>query len=427
MINNQVHRCGLVILLGIVIYLYLTLNMNRDRKQAASMEKKTAGYLPNVDDDLVAGDQTEQVGADDWVDTKEDQVEEEQGEEEEEGDVDSDEPQDFRNRAQPIPESDWPRLDNLSCVKRGLPDYPDDHVMLRSPAVLLIGAMKAGTTALNKYLLQHKRVCRMKRKEFHFYDFKFEPFATTNGILREQARKKLTRLMERQNLQSDLMFERKKLFVVDDSPRYLFWSDRIPARVLCVTPWVKILAILRNPIDRAYSQFNMKDTLSVGKEETQIAHLRFEAWVKKDMDDLVATGVVQDKIPREEFAGSPEEMQAWKRYTRLGTHAPIGRGLYAIQLRHWFDAFEKEGKRDDFLIIHSERMRKDTEGVYKDVLSFLDIPQLPLKRDDEYFKAKYSAPMKNETRTMLEEFYSSYNKELYDLLGDEWDGVWDPQ
>ena len=96
MINNQVHRCGLVILLGIVIYLYLTLNMNRDRKQAASMEKKTAGYLPNVDDDLVAGDQTEQVGADDWVDTKEDQVEEEQGEEEEEGDVDSDEPQDFR-------------------------------------------------------------------------------------------------------------------------------------------------------------------------------------------------------------------------------------------------------------------------------------------------------------------------------------------
>ena len=331
------------------------------------------------------------------------------------------------SRNDPIPKKQWPRIDNHTCLPQGSPRIPpNDDPILRSPAIILLGAMKAGTSALASYLRQHPSVMTTKSKELHFYDFEFGRYATENGILRSDAREAYQRLFELGNQHSyEAMREQDKtnMIAVDDSPKYIFLSDRVPARIACVTPWAKLLAILRNPIDRAYSQYNMKDTLVAEKERGG----DFEQWLQKDLQDLRETGVIQTHIPRDEFAGSDAEMEAWKTYTRLSTYSPIGRGLYALQIRHWFRIYEDAGiGRDQFFFVRSEEMHTNKEKVYERVLDFVGLDRVQLKDDDDVNKIPYKRLMSDKARKMLEEFYAPYNQELYELLGKEWEGVWDP-
>jgi Sulfotransferase domain len=329
---------------------------------------------------------------------------------------------DFRNRASPIPKEKWIEMDNDTCIKQNVSDFQLQEWQHRAPFVQIIGAMKAGTTALSTYLRQHSHVLQTKQKEIHFFDFHFENYSTRAGILQAKAQAAYSKVFEAQanipRLQED-----PTMIAIDDSPRYLFWSDRVPSRVLCVSPWVKILAILRNPIDRAFSQFNMHRNkrlqLNGGMDFT------FKQWIEKDIQDLKNSGVIQDKVPLSKFIGSPQEMQAWKAYTRLGTHSPIGRGLYAIQLRHWFTAFDKAGKsRNDIYIVKSEDMERNTSSVYAELLSFLNLPQEPLRDDKQMGKATYMSKMNIMTRKYLEAFFEPYNKELNDLLGNNWTRDW---
>lgn len=265
-------------------------------------------------------------------------------------------------------------------------------------------------------------------KELHFFDFQYEHFASADGIHRRGTRKRYKRVFR--NVLGDKGMKRlqsnTRLVAIDDSPRYMFWSDRVPARILCVAPWAKILAILRNPIDRAYSHYNMKRLH--GRAKKRRSRLpTFEEWIEMDLALLKETGVIQDKMSQQDFAGSDEEMEAWKAYTRRGKHAPLGRGLYAIQLRHWFKAYEAAGKsRSDFFIIQSERLKTDKSGVFEEVQQFLGLEQHELEKENEPNTGSYIAEMSKETREKLEKFYEPYNQELYELLGKEWEGAWHP-
>jgi hypothetical protein len=333
---------------------------------------------------------------------------------------------DFTNRMKMTPIQYWAPSDNLTCVEEGVPTYPlDDDWQRRAPYALLVGAMKAGTTALSAYLGEHPHVAKAMRKEIHFFDVRFANFQSENGILRGGARRQYANIFQRVGA-GNLTKQNPAMISIDDTPRYLFWSHFIPARVLCVAPWVKIIAILRNPIDRAYSQFNMNEHANYTGLNISIS---FEEWVQRDLDDLKRVGVIQDAIPQQNFSGSEVELTAWKDYIRLGTHAPVGRGLYAIQLRHWFKAFEEFGKSrtDDFLIVQSERMKKYTKFVYQDILTFLNLSSftLPDLKETETFKGNYSESLNEGTRRKLDKFYAPYNSELYDLLGRHWEGVWD--
>ena len=334
---------------------------------------------------------------------------------------------DFANRNHAVSADDWTSLDNQTCIEQGMPTYPQPQDVsdwqTRGPYVLIIGAMKAGTTALNWHLSNHPLVATVcvRIKEMHFFDYRFEPYRTNQGILRADARNAYRELVDRVFNASETLGKNPKMIAFDDSPRYLFSSDLIPASVLCVAPWVKVIALLRNPVDRAYSHF----TMAKNGENNRNVEITVEEWFQRDLDDLRRVGVIQDKIPLSQFSGSDEELKAWRAYTRLGTHAPIGRGLYAIQLRHWFKAFDDFGKsRSDVFVINSELMKEKTEMVYEQVLNFLQLPAFQLVEED-IFHGNYSAPLNNETRRKLNEFFAPYNHELYALLGPEWDGVWD--
>lgn len=325
------------------------------------------------------------------------------------------------NNSASVTKTLYPLDISSTCHSQGLPAYPPNgSIECRLPYALIIGSMKSGTTALSMYLTEHPHVLPSKHKELHFFDFKYKP--QKDGIRRKDTRDFLKKVFQRSLLDESkhFLYSNPNTVAIEDSPRYMFLSMDIPARVLCVTPWVKILAILRNPVDRAYSQYNMHQNFKPNSTET------FEDWVARDMELLQKTGVIQNEIPNAEFAGSEHERLAWKRYTRGNEKWVVGRGLYALQLRHWFQAYKAAGKDEsNFMIIQSEQMRSNKAAVYKNVLEFLELEKFDLTIEEEPYAFTYNAPMKNETRELLQNFYKPYNKELYELLGSEWEGIWD--
>ena len=156
----------------------------------------------------------------------------------------------------------------------------------------------------------------------------------------------------------------------------------------------------------------------------------WKVWIEDDLKLLRKAGVVQDwnEVDFGSFAGSDAEMLAWKRYIRNpNSQMLVGRGLYAIQLEHYFAVMDKAGKpRSDLLIVRSEELRQQTQEVYNKILDFLDLPLHSLRDSSEKHETPQGAmPLPKDLRRKLEQFYEPYNQRLYKLLG--WDNVWNPK
>jgi hypothetical protein len=95
-----------------------------------------------------------------------------------------------------------------------------------------------------------------------------------------------------------------RMVAIESSPRYLLNSDRIPDLILCVTPWVKMMAILRDPIVRVESQYRYLDET---RRKLQKPMVDWETWIQDDLRLLHTVGVLNATTPQEEYL-------AWKIY-----------------------------------------------------------------------------------------------------------------
>ena len=130
------------------------------------------------------------------------------------------------------------------------------------------------------------------------------------------------------------------------TPYYLF-HPHVPERIFSIIPGIKLIVLLRNPIDRAYSHYYHQVT---HKRET----LSFEEAIKKEYDRL---------------NGEDEKMMKNKDYLSYN-HAHfsyLSRGIYVDQLKRWFSIFPK----NQILVLKSEDFFEDTSRIYNEVLSFL--------------------------------------------------------
>jgi hypothetical protein len=118
---------------------------------------------------------------------------------------------------------------------------PGDH---RLPNFLIIGAMRSGTTSLTRYLRSNPQVFMAQPKELHFFDFEYARGADWYRGCFEGA--------------GDVRA------VGEATPNYLYLSEAMP-RLAALVPDARLVAILRNPVDRAYSHY--WHNRSVGREE----------------------------------------------------------------------------------------------------------------------------------------------------------------
>ena len=114
---------------------------------------------------------------------------------------------------------------------------------LKQPINFIVcGTQKGGTTALDYYLRSHQEICMALKKEVHFFDndnyFKHEKidYEFYHEFFRPQKKHKI---------------------VGECTPIYMFWKDSMK-RIYDYNSKIKLIIILRNPIERAFSHWNME-------------------------------------------------------------------------------------------------------------------------------------------------------------------------
>jgi len=238
------------------------------------------------------------------------------------------------------------------------------------PDFLIIGAQKAGTTALYAYLRWHPDITGPSFKEVSFFDRHY-----ANGERWYRAH---------------LPVKRRAL-VGEASPSYLF-HPLAPERVKQMLPNARLVALLRDPVERAFSHYQHE--VALGRER-----LSFEDAI--DREDERMDGEIE-RMMRDPAYFS----YAWWNYTYAS------RGMYAEQLERWYDAFPRE----QLLVLLTEELASDTAGAYRRVLDFLGAPPHGLDAYPRIFDRDY-AEMDPTTRARLRERFEEPNERLAGLLG----------
>jgi Sulfotransferase family len=124
--------------------------------------------------------------------------------------------------------------------------------LVKLPTFLVIGVQKAGTTSIYQYLKQHPQVYMSPVKETNFFGKEGKNITTKAG---SNIRNTIDSFEEYCQLFEAATDE---LALGEVSPNYLFRGDRAIEQIKRQLPDVKLIAILRNPVDRAYSDYLMQ-------------------------------------------------------------------------------------------------------------------------------------------------------------------------
>lgn len=207
-----------------------------------------------------------------------------------------------------------------------------------------------------------------------------------------------------------------------DATPYYLWATP-PQRILCVCPWVKLVVLLRHPVDRAHASYQRAVHIH-GYKGT------FGAWVYQDLDRMREAGLVG---PNRAKRGTLGEEDAWFRYLQLSKQGPVGQSLYELQLRHWFQAIRDMGQdpMEKIHFVRYEEWKRAPQEQYERLLRYLELPtqvvQWSIRTSTVSSTVQHDGAKEDyqETRQKLEKFYAPYNKRLYRLLGGDWRGCWD--
>jgi hypothetical protein len=238
------------------------------------------------------------------------------------------------------------------------------------PGFLILGAQKAGTTALFAYLREHPAVTGPAWKEVSFFDRHY-----ARGLR-----------WYRGNFPV-----RRAAVVGEASPSYLF-HPLAPARVRAAIPDARLIALLRNPVDRAHSHYQHE--VALGRET-----LSFEDAL--DAEAVRLAGEVERLVSDPGYFS-----HAWWNYTYAS------RGLYAEQLERWLAHFARE----QLLVLFTDELAADPAETYGRVLDFLRVAPHELASYPRIFEREYE-PMRPATRERLEVDFAAPNRRLAELLG----------
>lgn len=304
------------------------------------------------------------------------------------------------------------------------------------PHFIIAGAQKSGTTALFEFLKLHPNIQSSKSLETHFFDWHYPSAVQKNDWLLQH---NLSLTISDSEFSCAILRAYSEQFDVsggetalnsmffEKTPSYLFLT-KVPELISMTCFWKpKIIVLLRNPIDRAFSHFRMQ-LRTFGRS--------FEDLIDEEVKHLKGIGLSYAP-PRDSFdpndsgfaiphlSITQSEALHWKHYRRMFSNNYLQRGMYVIQLRHWMKFFPLG---ESLMVVNYERFRTHPEEIYSKLLDFVGAtPYHPGSGFDIEHNAHGPAqqPMLPNTRKYLAALFRPYNDMLADTLGEEWRDVWD--
>jgi len=239
------------------------------------------------------------------------------------------------------------------------------------PDFLIIGAAKCGTSSLYEYLMEHPCVGRSLTKQIHFFDRYYDRGASWYKVC--------------------FPFKWQKSISGEATAHYMT-HPLAAERAFKLVPKAKIIVMIRNPIDRASSHYQME--FSHNNE-----NLSFEDAIEQEENRI--RGEFEKMLNNENNQGMNYPHRAY-----------VKSGEYLEQIKRWIKFYPKE----QILIIKSEDFFDNPEKITNQVLEFLDLPSIKLKKYEVIRKGNYDK-MNPSTRKKLLEYFKPYNERLYKLLG----------
>ena len=249
------------------------------------------------------------------------------------------------------------------------------------PNFLIIGALKGGTTSLHRYLSDHPAVYCSSRKEVHYFSLTYplgERWYLSHFPL--ETRAAATRVRHR-----------VRLAVGEATPAYLF-DPRSPARVHEFDPGMKLIVVLRDPVERAYSHFQMERETRDETRSFEDALDWEEAELKPELDRWVADPTYESPLP-------------------LFGRSYVARGCYAEHVERWLALFPRE----QLLVLMSDELRDDPASALAKTERFLEVAEWqPASYPQENVRAY--EPMSPGTRDRLRAVFEPHDRRLEELL-----------
>ena len=258
----------------------------------------------------------------------------------------------------------------LTSSSRVLPDF------------IIIGTVRSGTTSLYYNMCEHPCIIPAAYDEIGFFDSNYHLGLSWYKSM-------FTTRSKKNQIQS----KNKFCITGEDTPFYI-WNPIAAKRIQKLLPNVKIISQLRNPIDRAYSNYQLGVREGHGK-------LSFEQSIDLELKNL-----------------EKETSDNYRIETFSRPFSYISKGLYARQLQIWFDLFPKE----NILITSTEEMAFNPQHFMNKIFDFLNISKYDIKNPQKRKSENYPK-IKSETRKLLIEYFKPYNEKLYKLIGKSFD--WD--
>jgi hypothetical protein len=252
------------------------------------------------------------------------------------------------------------------------------------PTFTVAGAQRSGTTSLYRSLMGHPLIQpAVLRKGVNYFDLNYH-----RGMRWYRGHFPLRAVAERRARHlpgSPVTF---------DSSGYYMFHPLAPERMAADLPQLKVVTMVRDPVERAYSAHR---------------HAYARGFETEPFEKAI-------ELEPERLRGEVERICADPRY-RSHSHrhqAYVTRGQYVEQLERLLAVYPRE----QLLIVESERFFEEPEVEFERILRFLDLPVLMPPKFDRY-NARPRSPMPESTHARLRSHFEKYDEGLARLLGHE--------
>ena len=234
---------------------------------------------------------------------------------------------------------------------------------------LIAGAQKSGTSALHFFLNQNPKITMSTVKETNFF--------SSDKIWKKRNKYSVYHNFFIPNLKTQHYGE--------SSPVYMLKHEKVVPRIAKYNPKMKIILILRNPVERAYSQYNMH-------RSRYNLDISFKKCLSLHFDD---------------FINDNKLINYFEKYIK----DYLEYGNYVEQIKTFYQYFKKE----QVLILLNEDLKNNHNKTMKEIAEFLQVPYTKVSKD-RIHQYHYSKPLGKEERTLLQNHYEKEILKLEQLI-----------
>lgn len=262
-----------------------------------------------------------------------------------------------------------------------------------APDFIVVGAQKSGTSSLHYYLSQHPNLLASTPKEVSYFNRNYNFKKGKNWYHRAFI---------------DLDLNKKNYLCFEATPEYLYHSFTAE-RIYQEYPGIKIIIILRDPVQRAYSSWNMYKNFN---PENFPRGLKNE-YINDRQNNIIKEFYDADHFPSFEEAIASEMLKI-ENNSQCEEPSLLRRGIYLPQVKRYHDIFGNES----VLIIGFKDLVQTKKEVLNSVLKFLGLQESNwwFLKEEVKNARNYQIKMNKETEEKLNLFYEPHNKALFEYL-----------